>query len=95
MGDNDAIGEGAGEYFSEYFKDELAAGEVGLLEFKGDSSTVPMQRSTASGRQLTATLRKSRNFLLTGASRKPWSRWRLLKHKERGRNRIRSGNLYT
>lgn len=45
MGDNDAIGEGAGEYFSEYFKDDLAAGEVGILEFKGDSSTVPMQRS--------------------------------------------------
>lgn len=42
MGDNDAIGEGAGQYFTEYFKDELAAGEVGLLEFKGDSSTVPM-----------------------------------------------------
>ncbi len=45
MGDNDAIGEGAGQYFSEYFKDDLAAGEVGVLEFKGDSSTVPMQRS--------------------------------------------------
>lgn len=45
MGDNDAIGEGAGKYFSEYFKDDLAAGEVGILEFKGDSSTVPMQRS--------------------------------------------------
>lgn len=45
MGDNDAIGEGAGQYFTEFFKDELAAGEVGLLEFKGDSSTVPMQRS--------------------------------------------------
>lgn len=45
MGDNDAIGEGAGKYFTEYFKDELAAGDVGVLEFKGDSSTVPMQRS--------------------------------------------------
>lgn len=45
MGDNDAIGEGAGKYFTEYFKDDLAAGEVGILEFKGDSSTVPMQRS--------------------------------------------------
>lgn len=45
MGDNDAIGEGAGEYFTEYFKEDLAAGEVGILEFKGDSSTVPMQRS--------------------------------------------------
>ncbi|MBS5606615.1 MULTISPECIES: sugar ABC transporter substrate-binding protein [Enterocloster] len=45
MGDNDAIGEGAGKYFSEYFKEDLAAGEVGILEFKGDSSTVPMQRS--------------------------------------------------
>lgn len=45
MGDNDTIGEDAGKYFSEYFKDDLAAGEVGMLEFKGDSSTVPMQRS--------------------------------------------------
>lgn len=45
MGDNDAIGEGAGEYFNDYFKEDLAAGKVGLLEFKGDSSTVPMQRS--------------------------------------------------
>lgn len=45
MGDNDTIGEDAGKYFNEYFKDDLAAGEVGILEFKGDSSTVPMQRS--------------------------------------------------
>jgi len=45
MGDNDAIGEGAGEYFNAYFADELAAGEVNILEFRGDSSTVPMQRS--------------------------------------------------
>lgn len=47
MGDNDALGDGSGKYFNEYFKDDLAAGEVGLLEFKGDSSTVPMQRSDA------------------------------------------------
>lgn len=45
MGDNDTIGEDAGAYFSEFFKEDLAAGEVGMLEFKGDSSTVPMQRS--------------------------------------------------
>lgn len=47
MGDNDALGDGSGKYFNEYFKDDLAAGEVGILEFKGDSSTVPMQRSNS------------------------------------------------
>ena len=45
MGDNTAIGKGDGEYFNEYFKTELAAGPVNILEFKGDSSTVPQQRS--------------------------------------------------
>jgi ribose transport system substrate-binding protein len=32
-------------YFNEYFADELAAGQVNILEFKGDNSTVPTQRS--------------------------------------------------
>ena len=45
MGDNDAIGQGAGKYFNNYFKKQLGAGNVNILEFKGDSSTVPMQRS--------------------------------------------------
>ena len=62
MGDNDAIGEGAGEYFSEYFKDELAAGEVGLLEFKGDSSTVPMQRSNGFWKTADSNFKKIQEF---------------------------------
>lgn len=45
MGDNDTIGEESGNYFNEFFKEDLAAGQVNILEFKGDSSTVPMQRS--------------------------------------------------
>lgn len=45
MGDNDKIGEESGLYFNEFFKDDLAKGQVNILEFKGDSSTVPMQRS--------------------------------------------------
>lgn len=46
MGDNDALGEGSGEYFNEYFKDEIAEGKtINILEFKGDSSSVPLQRT--------------------------------------------------
>jgi len=45
MGDNDAIGEGAGEYFNAMFATELAAGKVNLLLFEGDSSSVPLQRT--------------------------------------------------
>ena len=46
MGDNDALGEGSGEYFNTYFKDELAsADKIDILEFKGDSSSVPLQRT--------------------------------------------------
>jgi ABC-type sugar transport system, periplasmic component len=46
MGDNSAIGEGVGKYFNSYFKADIDAGKtVNILEFKGDSSTVPMQRS--------------------------------------------------
>lgn len=44
-GDNVTIGEGAAEYFNAYFKDELKKGKVNYLEFKGDSSTVPMERT--------------------------------------------------
>ncbi len=44
-GDNDTIGEEMGNYFNDYFKSELAAGPVNILEFKGDNSSVPMQRS--------------------------------------------------
>ncbi len=45
MGDNFTIGEESGRYFNEYFKDELAKGKVNMLEFKGDNSSVPKQRS--------------------------------------------------
>ena len=45
LGDNVTIGEETGEYFNTYFADELAAGEVNILEFKGDNSSVPTQRS--------------------------------------------------
>ncbi len=45
MGDNFTIGEDSGLYFNEYFKDELAKGKVNMLEFKGDNSSVPKQRS--------------------------------------------------
>lgn len=45
MGDNVTIGEMTGEYFNEFFATELAAGQVNVLEFQGDNSTVPTQRS--------------------------------------------------
>jgi ribose transport system substrate-binding protein len=45
LGDNVTIGKEKGEYFNAYFKDELAAGKVNILEFKGDNSSVPTQRS--------------------------------------------------
>jgi ribose transport system substrate-binding protein len=46
MGDNDALGEGTGEYFNTYFKDDLAAkDQINILEFKGDASSVPLQRT--------------------------------------------------
>ena len=46
MGDNVTIGQQTGEYFNEYFSAEISAGEeVHILEFKGDNSTVPQQRS--------------------------------------------------
>ncbi len=44
MGDNISIGELKGKYFNNYFAEELKAGEVQILEFKGDNSTVPQQR---------------------------------------------------
>jgi ribose transport system substrate-binding protein len=42
-GDNVTIGEQAGVYFNQYFAN--AAGPVGYLEFIGDSSTVPTERT--------------------------------------------------
>lgn len=46
MGDNFTIGEETGKYMNKYFADELAKEQqVHILEFKGDNSTVPQQRS--------------------------------------------------
>ncbi len=46
MGDNVTIGEMTGKYFNNYFKTEIANGDtINILEFKGDLSTVPTQRS--------------------------------------------------
>ncbi|WP_320127565.1 substrate-binding domain-containing protein [uncultured Sphaerochaeta sp.] len=66
-GDNVAIGEGAGKYFNEYFKADLAKGKVNYLEFKGDSSTVPMERTN--GFLSTA----SKNFNLVQSFVTNWS----------------------
>lgn len=45
MGDNFTIGEDTGTYFNNYFAQDLKDGKVNVLEFKGDDSTVPQQRS--------------------------------------------------
>lgn len=48
MGDNVEIGKQMGLYFNEYFKDQIADDSVDAiyyLEFKGDNSSVPGQRS--------------------------------------------------
>ncbi len=44
-GDNVQIGVDTGNYYNEYFADDLARGQVNYLEFKGDSSTVPQERT--------------------------------------------------
>lgn len=46
MGDNTIIGKMTGEYFNKYFAADITAGkDINILEFKGDLSTVPTQRS--------------------------------------------------
>lgn len=46
MGDNTAIGEMTGKYFNKFFADDIADEKtIMYLEFMGDSSTVPKQRS--------------------------------------------------
>ncbi|MGF6906527.1 substrate-binding domain-containing protein [Fusobacterium sp. PH5-44] len=45
MGDNFTIGEETGKYLNKYFAEDLKKGKVNILEFKGDNSTVPQQRS--------------------------------------------------
>lgn len=76
MGDNETIGKDTGTYFNEYFATELAAGEVNILEFKGDSSTVPMQRSE--GFMSTA----NENFNIVQAFDTGWQRQTSMEHME-------------
>jgi len=45
LGDNETIGEETGKYFNKYFQNQLSASTVNILEFKGDNSSVPTQRS--------------------------------------------------
>ena len=42
MGDNEEIGRQTGKYFNEFFKDQAS---VNYIEFLGDNSSVPRQRS--------------------------------------------------
>ncbi|MBP9479227.1 MAG: substrate-binding domain-containing protein [Sebaldella sp.] len=44
MGDNIGIGEMTGTYLNKYFAIDLQKGEIQVLEFMGDNSTVPQQR---------------------------------------------------
>lgn len=45
MGDNYTVGEDLGKYLNNYFAEDLKKGPVNIIEFKGDNSTVPQQRS--------------------------------------------------
>ncbi len=45
MGDNFTVGEETGRYLNKYFAEDLKKGPVNIIEFKGDNSTVPQQRS--------------------------------------------------
>ncbi len=45
MGDNFTVGEETGRYLNKYFEEDLKKGTVNIIEFKGDNSTVPQQRS--------------------------------------------------
>ena len=56
MGDNVLIGQKAGEYFNRFFTAELRVGNVYFLEFRGDDSTVPEQRSGGFGQTRNANL---------------------------------------
>ena len=62
MGDNETIGKMTGEYFNKYFTDDLAAGKVNILEFKGDNSTVPEQRSSGFASTMNANINIVQQF---------------------------------
>lgn len=77
MGDNVKIGEMSGEYFNQYFKAEIDAGEtINVLEFKGDLSTVPTQRSD--GFKSTA----SDKFVIVQAFTTDWQRAKAMEQME-------------
>ncbi|MCE1255019.1 MAG: substrate-binding domain-containing protein [Anaerolineae bacterium] len=77
MGDNVTIGKMTGEYFNNYFKKEIDAGEtINILEFKGDLSTVPTQRSD--GFKSTA----AKNFNIVQAFTTDWQRAKAMEQME-------------
>lgn len=62
-GDNTEIGLDCGKYFNKVFADELKKGKVGYLEFKGDSSTVPMERSNGFEKTASPNFVKKQSFV--------------------------------
>lgn len=77
MGDNETIGKMTGEYFNKYFKKEIDANQtVNILEFKGDLSTVPTQRSD--GFKATA----SKNFKIVQEFTTDWQRAKAMEQME-------------
>ncbi len=77
MGDNVTIGKMTGDYFNKYFKKEIDANQtVNILEFKGDLSTVPTQRSD--GFKSTA----SKNFKILQSFTTDWQRAKALDQME-------------
>lgn len=68
MGDNVGIGQMTGKYFNKYFEADLKAGEINVIEFKGDNSTVPQQRHD--GFMETA----DKNFKIVQAFSTDWQR---------------------
>jgi ribose transport system substrate-binding protein len=77
MGDNVLIGKMTGEYFNKYFKTEIDAGkDINILEFKGDLSTVPTQRSD--GFKSTA----AKNFKIVQAFTTDWQRTKAMDQME-------------
>jgi ribose transport system substrate-binding protein len=77
MGDNVTIGKMTGEYFNKYFKADIDAGkDINILEFKGDLSTVPTQRSD--GFKSTA----AKNFKIMQEFTTDWQRAKALEQME-------------
>jgi len=62
-GDNTEIGLDCGRYFNKKFASELQKGMVGYLEFKGDSSTVPMERTNGFEKTASSNFVKKQSFV--------------------------------